>query len=78
MVLLVLELNGESADETRRSGIAVPTTGGEVLFLSPGVEYIVSRRLVLEASLPIPIAQDLGAARPKPKVSAILGMRWLF
>ena len=78
MVLVVVELNGESVDETRRDGSAVSDTGGDQLFLSPGVEYIVGRRLVLEASVPIPIYERLGGAQLKPEASIILGMRWLF
>ena len=78
MALVALELNAVSVDETRRQGSAVPGTGGDQLFLSPGVEYIVGRRLVLEASIPIPIYERLRGAQPKPEASVILGMRWLF
>lgn len=78
MVLVVLELNGELADESTRGGARITGTGGDLVYLSPGVEYLLSRRWVLEASLPIPIYEDLGAARPVPRVSAILGVRWLF
>lgn len=78
MVLVVLELNGEFAEESTRNGARLAGTGGDLAYLSPGIEYLLGRRLVLEASLPIPIYEDLGEARPDPGVSAILGVRWLF
>ena len=78
MALLVLELNGESVEQSAQDGATLRGTGGEVLFFSPGFEYIVNRRVVLEASVPIAIYDHLSDARPKPRVSVILGVRWLF
>lgn len=78
MALAVVELNGESVGKTRQQGSFVADTGGEHLSLSPGVEYIIGRRLVLEAALPIPVYQRLLGSQPKLKASVILGMRWLF
>lgn len=77
MLLAVVELNGESEEVSRRGGVPIANTGGERLFLSPGVEYIVGR-LVLEASVPIPIYERLRGAQPEPRTSVVLGMRWLF
>jgi len=78
MALVVLELSGVSVNETVQRGTTLGGTGGDLLTLAPGVEYIVGRRLVLEASVPIPIYERLRGAQPKPKASVILGMRWLF
>lgn len=78
MVLVVVELNGERVAETRRRESVVSGTGGDQLFLSPGIEYLVGRRLVLEASVPILIYERLGSTQPRPEASIILGMRWLF
>ncbi len=78
MALAVVELNGESVGKARRLGSSIAETGGEQLFLSPGIEYILGRRLVLEASIPISVYSRLRGQQPKPKASVILGMRWLF
>ncbi len=77
-VLLVLELNGEHARQSRQNGMELPDTGGDLLFLSPGVEWITSNRLVLEFSIPIAVYRDLRGAQMEPQVSLIAGFRWLF
>ncbi len=78
MVLAVAELNYESAQRSHRGGRTVADSGGRVLTVSPGIEWIVSRRVVLEAAVPIAIASRLHGAQPQPKTSFILGVRWLF
>lgn len=45
---------------------------------SPGFEYVANRRLILEASVPIPVYEDLDGNQPKPDFSLILGVRFLF
>ena len=77
-VLLVLELNGEHVRPSRLNGMRLPDTGGNLLFLSPGIEFIVSHRLVLEFSSPIPVGRNLNGSQIKPTSSFIIGFRWLF
>ncbi len=76
-LLLVVELNGESVERSRHDGEPLPDTGGRQLFLSPGLEYIVSRRVVLELSFPLRLAEDLNGTQPKPTSSFLFGVRWL-
>lgn len=78
MALLVVELSGESVARSSRAGSVLTDTGGERLLLAPGVEYIVGRRLVLEASLPVPVHERRRGGEPKLETSVIIGMRWLF
>ena len=75
-VLLVLELNGEHVRRARLNGVQLPDTGGNLLFFSPGIEFIVSNRLVLEFSSPIPVGRDLNGSQIKPSSSFIIGFRW--
>lgn len=77
-VLLVLELNGESRDFARAGGVQLANSGGNLLFLSPGIEYIATKRVVLEFSSPIPVRRDMNGLQPKPSSSFIGGVRWLF
>lgn len=74
----LLEANGEVAGRTRINGTMVPDSGGHLLFLSPGLEFLPTRRLVLEFSLPIPVVRDLNGPQVKPRVSWIAGFRYLF
>lgn len=76
MTLAVLEFNGESTSDTMREGATIPGTGGDRIFLSPGIEHIVARRVVLEVSFPIPVYQHPGQG-PEVEAAVILGLRWL-
>ncbi len=77
-VLLVLELNGEHVRQTRINGTNVSDSGGNLLFLSPGVEFQPTNRLLVEFSAPIPIVRDLNGKQLRPSSSFIIGFRWLF
>ncbi len=78
MLLLVAELNYETAERSQRNGGIIADSGGRVLTFSPGIEWIVSRRLILEAAVPIALGADLRGDQPEPNASLILGARWLF
>ena len=55
----VLEMNGDHVRRTRRNGTPIGDSGGNLVFLSPGIEFIANRRFVIEFSLPIPVRRDL-------------------
>ncbi len=77
-LFLVGELNGEYAGRTEAQGTAVPDSGGNVLFFSPGVKFLPTRRLVLEFAVPVPIHRNLNGTQPKPTSSFVIGFRYLF
>jgi hypothetical protein len=77
-VLLVLELNGEHGRRTRINGTPVSDSGGNLLLLSPGVEFQPTNRLLVEFSAPIPVVRDLNGTQLRPSSSFIIGIRWLF
>lgn len=56
---LVLELNGEwtQRDENIGGGV-IANTGGHMLFLSPGLQYVL-RQVILETSFQYPVVRDL-------------------
>lgn len=74
---LVLELNGEHERRARLNGMKLPNSGGDLLFLSPGIE-LQTYRWVLEFSSPIPIGRDLNGSQLRSTSSFIAGIRWLF
>ena len=78
MVLAVLELSSERTGMARRGVLQLEDTGGRITTLSPGIEAVVSRSLVLEFSVPIAIDTDLNGQQAEPSVSGIVGFRWLF
>ncbi len=77
-LLAVVELNGESVAPSQRHGMELENSGGEVVYLSPGLEWVVRRQLVLEVSLPIAVHANLRGSQPEPRGSIVLGSRWLF
>ncbi len=70
----LLELNGVWQARSRDEGLRLSDTGGSVLFLSPGLQ-IISDRWILEASVQIPVHQDLNGSRVETDALAIVGLR---
>ena len=75
---LYLEWNGSVEGAAMDDGIRVDHTGGHLAFVSPGVQRVVLRRLLLEASLQIPVIQDFRGIQPDVGVRPAFGGRFLF
>jgi hypothetical protein len=75
----MVELNGTSQSSAFARGTGnVPNSGGTTLYVSPGIQYFVSRSFLAEFSAPIPVAKDLNGMQPRPDSRFVLGFRWLF
>lgn len=72
-----LELNGRHTGKNRSGGVDVVDSGGHTLLLSPGVQYIPRGNLILEASLQIPVRQQLGGTQLGTDYVFRGGVRWL-
>ncbi len=70
----VLELNGSWVGRARSEGASVRSSGGSVLLLSPGLQFI-TQRLIVEASLQLPIHQDLNGDQLESDFVAVLSVR---
>ncbi len=70
----LLELNGRVSRPSRLHGRRIAGSAGRVLFLAPGL-HLASRRVILEASVQIPIHQELGSGGLETDWSAVLGLR---
>ncbi|MCZ6905474.1 MAG: hypothetical protein O7F56_07400, partial [Acidobacteria bacterium] len=77
-LFLVGELNGEFFTRNRMQGVSVANSGGNILFFSPGVQFLPTRQIVLEFAAPVPIYRDLNGLQPKPTSTFIMGIRYLF
>ncbi len=71
-----LELNGTSSRKDLIRGAGVPDTGGNLIFLSPGIQLIPGNFLV-EASLRLPVFQELKGTQLKFRPGFNVGVRWL-
>ncbi|MBI1893101.1 MAG: transporter [Candidatus Rokubacteria bacterium] len=77
-MFLILELNGVLAERAEQAGRTVRDSGGHLLFLSPGIQYLPIPPLILEAGVQIPILRDLNGRQLAPDWSVVVGLRYLF
>jgi len=70
----LLELNGRWTDKARANGTSIAASGGNILFLSPGVQFI-AKRYIVEASIQVPVWQDLNGSQLEDDWTAVLSMR---
>ena len=70
----LLEINGRWSDKARADGNTIAASGGSVLYLSPGVQYI-TKRAIVEASFQVPVWQDLNGSQLEDDWTAVLSMR---
>jgi hypothetical protein len=77
-LFLVLEFNGIFEGKSEVNGKAIQDSGGNILFLSPGIEYLPLPYLILEASVQVPIVQDLDGKQLGTDFSLVVGARYLF
>lgn len=73
-----VELNGRWAEQNEAFGMDIPTTGGTVVFISPGLQYIVAPTLLFEAGVQVPIVRDLPSGALEPDYNVLFGFRWIF
>lgn len=69
-LFLVLELNSISEGQDVSNGVEIDDTGGNLVFVSPGLEIFLLRNLALEFSAQIPVHQDPNGTQ--------LGRGWVF
>lgn len=74
----VLELNGVSTSRAEQAGRTVKDSGGQLLFISPGIEFLPRPNLILEGSVQVPIYRDLNGRQLAPDWSVVIGLRYLF
>ncbi len=77
-VFAVLELNGVSTSRAEQAGRTVKDSGGQLLFISPGMVYLPIPNVILEGSVQVPIYRDLNGRQLAPDWSAVIGLRYLF
>jgi hypothetical protein len=75
---VLLEMNVEHVRPGNQAGMPLADSGGSLVFLSPGLEFQPSNRLLLEFSAPLPVVRDLNGKQLRPSSSFLVGIRWLF
>ncbi len=76
-VYAVLESNLIYNDKNRAGSVEDINSGGATWFLSPGLQY-VTRRMVLDAAVQVPVVQDLNGSALEKDYVGILSFRFNF
>ena len=73
----VLELNGEWKQRNRNESGSVDASGGNIIYLSPGLQ-VASKRFVAETSVQLPVFQDLNGTQVETDYVIITSLRVTF
>lgn len=76
-LLAGVEANGIWERKHRSSGRRIHDTGGYTLFLSPSLQ-VIGRRFIWEASIQLPVIQELNGEQPKTRFVLNGGIRFQF
>lgn len=71
---LILEANGEWKEKQVIRGNKDPNSGGNALFLSPGIRLAVAKKFSTYLSVGIPVLQDMNGIQDDTKYKALLGI----
>lgn len=71
----IVELNGEVVGRDRSLGAVQGSTGGHVVYLSPGLQFITPR-YAIEAGVQIPVATEMNGLQPEPEATFVLSNRF--
>ena len=72
-----LEANGTVSRRNTQSRIAATDSGGDVLWLAPGVQFIPSGGFLIEVTYQVPVRQGLNGTQLEFKPTFKAGIRWL-
>ncbi len=77
-VYIGLELNGEYSVRNELNGTDVANSGGNKIFVSPTLVAFLARNWTLEASVQLPVIEDLNGNQPEEGVRFVLGFRFQY
>ena len=73
----IVEFNAEVRNRARGRAGAFANSGGGLLNISPGIQYFMKQNLILELSVPIPVARKLNGVQAKPEIGMVFGFRYV-
>jgi hypothetical protein len=72
-----LGLYGELRGRERQDGIPIPSSGGNVLFLSPGLQFFLTPSITLEASYHLPVLHALNGSQLGEDYRIMAGVQFI-
>lgn len=77
-LFLTLGINGEIRGQEEINGLIIKNTGGEVLYLAPGIQLMFSPAITIEASIQYPFYHNLnGKAQLGEDIKTFFGVNYL-
>jgi hypothetical protein len=67
----ILEVNGETREKQEIAGVEHDNSGGNVVFVAPGVRAIINERWAAVLSVGIPVVRDLNGTQSEPELRTI-------
>ena len=74
---LFIEMNGSTVRRSTQSGARLENTGGTVIFLSPGLQFVGGRRWLVEASVQLPVVNAPNGSQLGTSWTTLVGIRVL-
>ena len=74
---LLVELNGRWRDRSTANDILNPDSGGHVVYLSPGIQFLVRQNIILEGGVQLPIRRIFHGAQLEPDFNVLVGLRYI-
>ncbi len=73
-----LGINGEVRQREKEDGVAVPDSGGNTVYLSPGLQLVMAPHWIVEASYQHAIYHNLNGTQLGETYKAVTGVTYLF
>ena len=77
-LFLILETTTVLRDRGRARGQTISASSSSEFYLAPALQYVASPRLVLEASLQLPVAYSAGPLALRTDKNLLVGIRYLY
>ena len=74
---LLLEINGRWQGRARSMGLQLADSGGHIVYLSPGIQFLLRDNLILEGGVQIPVLRDLNGTQLAPSFNGLVGLRYI-
>ena len=74
---LLVEINGRWQDRAKANGTAVSDSGGHVIYVSPGVQFLLRQNVILEGGVQVPIRRAFNGTQLEPDFNVLVGLRYI-
>ena len=74
---LLLEINGRWRGRARSMGLELADSGGHVVYLSPGLQFLLRGNVILEGGVQIPVLRELNGTQLAPSFNGLVGLRYI-